>query len=1511
MNRALAAIVLATGLLTPLGTAAVVYVDDDAPPGGNGQSWTTAFKFLQDALTAVAADPNAEIRVAPGTYKPDHDAAHPSGTANRTATFQLRNGLAIYGGYAGLGAPDPDAHDPNTFISILSGDIGAVGDPNDNAYHVVTAPTGTSATAVLDGVRVTGGNGNSAGGGLRCSGSPTVTDCTFSGNRAGGLFNYSGSPTLTNCTFSGNSTGAQGGGLCSPSGRPTLTNCTFSGNTATAGGGGLYAAGVTLLNCTFSGNTVTGSGGMGGGAWSAGSTTLTNCVFSGNSVTGSDGRGGGAYHGSGTLTSCVFSGNSASSSGGGLYSAGSPALTDCVFSGNSASSSGGGMYCDGGAPMLTNCVLGRNAAEYGGGLYSGLSGGYSSPTLVNCTVSENAASSSGGGLYNASTLTLTDCTINGNSAALEGGGVWNRSSCTATLTRCTVSGNAAGDYGGGVCNMGTAKIRDCVFRGNSTANWKGTHSTSAGGGGLYTGSGATVTNCAFIGNSACCGGGVQNTGGLGLTNCTFSANSVSYHGGGLYNDAGSPVLTNCTFTDNSAVSGTTPAGGAIYRRSGAVTLRNCIVWRNAGAEISASSSGGTAATYSDIRGGFAGTGNLNLDPRLVFSAEGIARLRPGSPCIDAGDPNFAVDPNIPTDPDGNPRIVDGNGDGVARVDMGAYEYVPATAQVQVMDVRRAIKSNSSAWQRSAAARVDAQTPIYVDDDAPAGGDGTSWDTALRFLQDALAVAVAGDEIHVAQGTYWPDRDTAHPDGTGSRNATFLLGDGVALIGGYSGLDTPDPDARDVAAFPSTLSGDVGVAGDPNDNSYHVVTIGPGVTAATVLDGFIVADGNASGAVPQDRGGGLYNSSGDPTLVNCTFRGNRAAPQQEYKGGAGLYNASGDPTLTNCTFSGNVAVGGSGRGGGMLNDGGSPVVTDCVFRGNLADLVGGGLYSYGTTAALTVTGCLFSGNSGGASVGGLINYKGNLTLADCTFLGNSTHGIGGGLESNSGRIITIVGCTFNGNSAWAPATGASGLGYGGGAYLSCDFESATATLADCRFSGNVGGAGGGLCLDSDATQATLVLANCTLAGNSASYEGGGLESGGYASQALVSCVFEANSAGYYGGGLCCRSSSSATGPRLRNCTLSANLATYCGGLYNAFGEPALTNCILWGNSSGQIVGTATVTYCDVQGGWPGAGNIDLNPFFVGPGDPGGDPNAWLDSSHLSALSPCIDAGDPAFVADPNETDIDGEPRVQHCRVDMGADESPYFVDCNGNGVGDACDITDGTSQDCNRNGVPDECDLSGGGSRDCNTNGLPDECDIAAGTSQDRNSNGIPDECEPDCNGNAVPDDWDIATGTSLDCNSNGVPDECELTGHDCNTNGVPDKCDIQAAFGGGCEGTAYPPCDTDYNHNGVPDHCEPCGDLNGDTQVDELDYAIMLAGFGRCAPDSRYVAAAAMDVNSNGCIDLVDYQAWFMCYKMANGKAFVPPAPPPPPKPPAQLRPLPEAAPVQVKPLPAVSPVGP
>ena len=83
--------------------------------------------------------------------------------------------------------------------------------------------------------------------------------------------------------------------------------------------------------------------------------------------------------------------------------------------------------------------------------------------------------------------------------------------------------------------------------------------------------------------------------------------------------------------------------------------------------------------------------------------------------------------------------------------------------------------------------------------------------------------------------------------------------------------------------------------------------------------------------------------------------------------------------------------------------------------------------------------------------------------------------------------------------------------------------------------------------------------------------------------------------------------------------------------------------------------------------------------------------------------------------------------------------------------------------------------------DCNANGVPDACDVDDGSSEDCTANGIPDECEPDCNGNGAADSCDLADQTSEDCNLNGIPDECDISSgssQDNNSDDVPDECDF-------------------------------------------------------------------------------------------------------------------------------------
>jgi parallel beta-helix repeat protein len=190
----------------------------------------------------------------------------------------------------------------------------------------------------------------------------------------------------------------------------------------------------------------------------------------------------------------------------------------------------------------------------------------------------------------------------------------------------------------------------------------------------------TLTNCTFAGNWADWGGGMRNDySSPTLTNCTFAGNEVLDSGGGIYNGYSSPTLTNCTFWGNVAwVDG----GGMYNEYSSTPTLTNCILWADSPDEVE--NAGSTpSVTYSDVQGGYTGTGNINADPLFVDPGSGGFHLGPGSPCIDAGD-NEA--PNLPPyDFEGDLRIVDGDRDGAAIVDMGVDEallrvYLPVVVR---------------------------------------------------------------------------------------------------------------------------------------------------------------------------------------------------------------------------------------------------------------------------------------------------------------------------------------------------------------------------------------------------------------------------------------------------------------------------------------------------------------------------------------------------------------------------------------------------------------------------------------------------------------------------------------------------------------------------------------------------------------------------------------------------------------------------------------------------------------
>jgi predicted outer membrane repeat protein len=283
--------------------------------------------------------------------------------------------------------------------------------------------------------------------------------------------------------------------------------------------------------------------------------------------------------------------------------------------------------------------------------------------------------------------------------------------------------------------------------------------------------------------------------------------------------------------------------------------------------------------------------------------------------------------------------------------------------------------------------------IYVDATAAETGDGTAWDKAFKYLQDALAVASKGDQIWVARGIYKPNqvgKPVRDEDA-----ATFMLKNGVTIYGGFptggSGWENSDPLVNETI-LSGDLKGDDAMTNnlsmlltDPtrSDNVAHVVKAS-GTDETAVLDGFIITAGNARGG--RDRwpkeplptqGGGLYCKAGSPTIINCIFKLNSAP-----FGGA-VYFWRGNPTLINCRFVDNFA---EDSGAGIHLSECNATIVNCVFVKNSAVEKGGAIYNEANKAK--IINCTIAKNYAYAG-GGVYNQKSTPTVTNCILWGNTS------------------------------------------------------------------------------------------------------------------------------------------------------------------------------------------------------------------------------------------------------------------------------------------------------------------------------------------------------------------------------------------------------------------------------------------------------------------------------------------------------------------------------------------
>jgi parallel beta-helix repeat protein/predicted outer membrane repeat protein len=371
--------------------------------------------------------------------------------------------------------------------------------------------------------------------------------------------------------------------------------------------------------------------------------------------------------------------------GGAIYCAGSsPTIEGNVIDGNFANSAGGGIACfENSHPIIIgNTIVNNTTAREGGGIYLHSS----SPIIQYNTIMDNTGKYSGSICsYRSSTL-IEENTISGNSATYGyGGGIRCEEDSLSTIISNYVTGNYAGKHGGGIYCDGTSPLIEANIISGNTARYDG--------GGLNLQScNSTVTGNTIRNNTANIGGGIfcglvccpviddniltynsakTQGGSIGcvrdnsaiITSTVIAENSADQDVGVYCTDCCFPTIMRCTITGNVAYNlGVTNYGCGIgcYDHSIA-TVTNCILWKDSCAsetvtkpEIYIDSTSAITVTYSDIEGGWEGTGNIDADPLFVLPKKQDYRLLWGSPCINAGLPDS-------NDPD-------------SRSDIGAYHF---------------------------------------------------------------------------------------------------------------------------------------------------------------------------------------------------------------------------------------------------------------------------------------------------------------------------------------------------------------------------------------------------------------------------------------------------------------------------------------------------------------------------------------------------------------------------------------------------------------------------------------------------------------------------------------------------------------------------------------------------------------------------------------------------------------------------------------------------------------------
>ena len=669
---------------------------------------------------------------------------------------------------------------------------------------------------------------------------------------------------------------------------------------------------------------------------------------------------------------------------------------------------GGGLFIASGSPTLERCHFAGNRARSGGAVATV---SRSSPLFSNCSFTDNDASDDGGAVVSLlSTPVFRTCVFDANSADGDGGALACYATSSFEIINCRLSANTADGFGGAV-HISQSSPR--------------------------------LTNCLITGNLAdYCGGGCSITGRADpeFTNCTFTGNQARVDGGAI--DARSPwTLRNSIIWNNQTADSFTSISASIHGTDGRCS--HSLI----------ANSGGSSA-WNDLAGTDLGANidadpqfMEALEPSKAPSVNGQFNLRSTSPAIDSGestvnlesldiagtsrqfgsnidrgayefDPSsFIIAHDAPTEesilanpqlsylslPD-FPSLYNLTIDGVTLISESNPGLLDVTIHPnQSVEIRPTTASEGSTTLVFELVSGDAITNypldihllrpvLHVDSASSGDNDGTSWQDAFQNLQDALSSANGtttppAQEVWVAAGSYHPDQGSTVMEG--DILASFALRSGVALLGGFLG-DESEEEERSARENQTILSGDIGIPGDPADNSSHVV-FGQNIERSAILDGFTITEGNANQRGSSDLdgirnkvGGGLLLLAGSPTVRQCSFVNNRASSD----GGAAYHHTDSEPLYLNCEFRSNSA----GYGGAIYNRYSHPSFINCLFYDNQANQS----YSLGGAMAnsyspVTLINCTLAGNFATFSNGAIYSRITPYTLENCIVWGNESRG----------------------------------------------------------------------------------------------------------------------------------------------------------------------------------------------------------------------------------------------------------------------------------------------------------------------------------------------------------------------------------------------------------------------------------------------------------------------------------------------------------------------------------------